>query len=252
MISLSPQRLWLLITALALLASPVLAFGVSDGATRHAPWHPTVSVNELEYRIPADRGRDEIGWDALLRIGDDLHGIELDSEGDAVVDGPDSVGTDTELLYSRKLGAHWRAKAGLEYVNSWTEDEYSDLWSGVLKLGWTELPSVSLTHTLYLSENGDALFEIEADHQLNIRKRLSLESGIDWVLAGQDVPERGLASGTTETEIDFLLVYDHRHSFAPYLGLRYIGALGGTRDIIQAAGDDPDQLFLLLGTRISF
>ena len=141
---------------------------------------------------------------------------------------------------------------GLEYVNSWSSDDYTDLWSGVLAADFDPGNGFTIAHTLYLSEAGDALFEVEVDYLLAVTETLALESRADLVMAPRDIPQRAIESGATETELDLLLVHEGSGDLSPYIGLRYIAGLGGTRDLAEAAGEDTEELFLLIGTRIRF
>lgn len=217
-----------------------------------APWETSIALDELEYRVPTHGGRDEIGWGVGARIGNDLEGVAVSFEGDGIADGPYSLATDTELLYTRSLGESWESLIGVEYVNSWSSDDYTDRWSGVLAADFDADNGITVAHTLYLSEDGDALFEIEVDHLFSITEKLALESGIDLVLAPSDISQRSIEAGATSTELDLLLVHDGERRFAPYMGLRYIASLGATRDLVEATGGNTEELMLLLGTRVRF
>lgn len=245
----SPLPVLALTAAFVIAHTPLAMAG--PGATS-GPWDTSFTVDELEYRAPLHGGRDEIGWGLGARFGNDLEGVELTFEGDSITDGSDSLGTDTELLYTRSLGEKWEGQIGVEYVNSWSSDDYTDLWSGVLVADFDPGNGFTIGHTLYLSEAGDALVEVEVDYLLSVSETLALESGVDLVIAPDDIPQRGIKSGATETELDLLLVHEGSDDMSPYIGLRYIAALGGTRDLAEAAGEDTQELFLLIGTRIRF
>jgi copper resistance protein B len=109
-----------------------------------------------------------------------------------------------------------------------------------------------LDNALYLSEDGDITFEIEAEYDLRITQRLVLQPRAEMGFAFQDIPERSLGAGMTDVKIDLRLRYEIKRGFAPYFGVRSRFLVGETDNIAEATGEDSEQLFFLAGFRFAF
>ena len=208
-------------------------------------------VEQLEYRL-ADGGRDRLGWEAQGWIGYDLDRFWWKSEGEAVFDGPDEGESETDLLYSRLITPFWSAQVGVQYAVEWEPGDTSDRWSGVLALQGLAPGRVELDASLYVSEDGDATAEVEAEYNLRITQRLVLQPRAELGFAAQDVEERGLGAGITDASLDLRLRYEVRRELAPYLGVRYRLLLGETGNLARDAGIDTEQLFFFAGLRVAF
>ena len=208
---------------------------------------------QLEYRIAAeDEPSDHLGWEAQGWIGGDFHKFWWKNEGEAAFDGPDEWEMETDLLYSRLITPFWDVQIGAQYANAWHEDDYEDRWSGVIALQGLAPYKFELDQSLYLSEDGDFTFEIEAEYDLRITQRLVLQPRAEIGIAFQDVPERDLGAGMTDVKLDLRLRYEIKRGFAPYVGVRSQFLVGETDNIAEAHGEDSEQLFFLTGFRFAF
>ena len=146
---------------------------------------------QLEYRVATDDGTaDHLGWKAQGWIGGDFNKFWWKNEGEAVFDGSDEGEPETDLLYSRLIRPFWDFQVGVQYANDWHRDDYEDRWSGVIALQGLAPYKFELDNSLYISEDGDATFGIEAEYNLRITQRLVLQPRAEMGFAFQDIPER--------------------------------------------------------------
>jgi copper resistance protein B len=219
--------------------------------------HDTLNVftlfEQLEYRVATDdETADHLGWEAQGWIGGDFNKFRWKNEGTAVFDGPDEGGSETDLLYSRLITPFWDFQVGVQYANEWRNDDYDDRWSGVIALQGLAPYKFELDHSLYISEDGDVTFEIEAEYDLRITQRLVLQPRAEMGFAFQDIPERSLGAGMTDVKLDLRLRYEIKREFAPYFGVRSQFLVGETDSIAEASGEDSEPLFFLAGFRFAF
>lgn len=106
--------------------------------------------------------------------------------------------------------------------------------------------------TLFLSNKGDMTARAEAEYDLRITQKLILQPRVEAELSAQDIPELGLGWGLTNASVGARLRYQLSPLFAPYAGVEFERAFGGTRDYRKAEGDNSGDLNLLVGVRAWF
>lgn len=191
-------------------------------------------IEQLEYRIADDSTRDRLGWEAQGWIGGDTNKFWWKNEGEAVFESKDEGETETDLLYSRLISPFWNLQIGAQYANEWSSDEYEDRWSGVIALQGLAPYKFELDNSLYISEDGDVTYELEAEYNVYMTQRLILQPRTELGVAAQDIPSRELGAGITDISLDLRLRYEIKREFAPYIGIRYQSLLGETMDIADS------------------
>ena len=209
-------------------------------------------IDQLEYRISNDSTRDRLGWDAQGWIGDDLNKFWWKSEGESVFEGSDEGESETDLLYSRLISPFWNFQVGVQYANEWVSGEYEDRWSGVIGLQGLSPYKFELDNALYISEDGDVTYALEAEYNVYITQRLILQPRTEIGVAAQDISSRELGAGITDINLDLRLRYEIKREFAPYIGIRYQSLVGETMDIADSMGNETEQLYFLTGLRLAF
>lgn len=207
---------------------------------------------QLEYRVATDGTPDHLGWEAQGWIGGDFNKFWWKNEGEAVFDGREEGETETDLLYSRLITPFWNFQIGAQYANAWTTDHYDDRWSGVIALQGLAPYKFELDNSLYISQDGDVTFALEAEYNVRITQRLVLQPRAELGFAFQDIPERDLGAGMTDANLDLRLRYEVKREFAPYIGVRYRLLVGDTHGLAESAGRDTEQLYFLAGVQIAF
>lgn len=209
-------------------------------------------IELLEYRVAADDTRDHLGWEAQGWAGGDRNKFWWKNEGEAVFEGNDEGETETDLLYARLITPFWSFQVGAQYANEWNGDGYADRWSGVIAMQGLAPYKFEIDSSLYVSEDGDATFEFEAEYDLRVTQRLVVQPLVGLGIAFQDVPERDLGSGLTDVNFDIRLRYEFRRELAPYVGIRYQTLVGDTEERAEMAGRDTGQMFVVGGLRFAF
>ncbi len=207
---------------------------------------------QLEYRISDDSTRDRLGWEAQGWIGGDINKFWWKNEGEAVFESKDEGETETDLLYSRLITPFWNFQIGVQYANEWVSSQYDDRWSGVVALQGLAPYKFELDNSLYLSEDGDVTYALEAEYNIYVAQRLILQPRTELGIAAQDISSRELGAGLTDIKLDLRLRYEIKREFAPYIGIRYQSLLGETKDIADSMGNETEQLYFLAGLRLAF
>ena len=207
---------------------------------------------QLELRLPDDDTRDRLGWEAQGWYGGALHKFWWKNEGETVTEGPSSAETETDLLYSRLVTPFWSLQAGVQLAQEWEEGASEELWSGVVALQGLAPYKFELDQSLYFSEDGDVILEIEGEYDLRITQRWVFQPRAELGFSAQDVPERSLGSGMTDAALDLRSRYEFKRELASYLGVRYRFLVGETEDLAEAAGEDTGQFEVLAGLRFAF
>jgi len=202
-------------------------------------------VDRLEARI--QDGRDGYAWDAEAWHGGDIDKIWLKTEGEGAFGGAIEA-AEVQALWSHAIGPFFDLQAGLRYDIRPRPDR-GHLVLGVQGLApyWFEVDAAA-----FLSENGDLTARVEGEYDQRITQRLILQPRVEFDLAAQDVPELGIGSGLSTAELGLRLRYQIEPRFAPYVGVEYERAFGGTADFRRAAGDEVGGFGLLVGLRAWF
>ena len=81
---------------------------------------------------------------------------------------------------------------------------------------------------------------------------LVLQPLVELSLYGKSIPERGIGAGLSAAETGLRLRYEVRREFAPYVGVVWERAYGGTADFRRAESGDVDDTRIVAGVRIWF
>lgn len=185
---------------------------------------------------------DETVWDVQGWIGDDLRKLWVKAEGER----EDSTSeSELQLLYSRAWTPFFDWQVGVRH--DFQPESRTQLVAGVQGLApqWFEIDSA-----LFLSDHGDLSARVEVEYDLLLTQRLVLQPRLEVEVSASDVPEIGVGSGLTQTELGLRLRYEWHRKFAPYIGLNWTRLYGGTGDLAVSAGGDDNELSALLGVRL--
>ena len=104
----------------------------------------------------------------------------------------------------------------------------------------------------FLSDKGDFTARAEAEHDARVTRNLVLQPRIELDFAFQDILRERLGSGLTTAELGLRLRYEILPNFAPYVGVSYDRAFGGTRRLLRVEGEDVGGLSVVSGLRVWF
>ena len=202
-------------------------------------------VDRLETRIHG--GKDEYRWDAQAWVGGDIDKLWLKTEGEGSFGGALEK-SEVQALWSHAIDPWFDLQLGVRH-DLRPKRERTHLVLGVQGLApyWFEIDAAA-----FLSNKGDVTARLEAEYDQRITQKLILQPRIEFDVAAQDVPELGVGSGLSTAEAGLRLRYEIVPEFAPYVGVEYERAFGGTAEFRRTAGDKAGGWTLLVGIRTWF
>ncbi|HEY0647169.1 copper resistance protein B [Phenylobacterium sp.] len=202
-------------------------------------------IDVLEVR--PDKGPDGYAWEGEFRYGGDVNRLVVKSEGEGAF-GEHLEEAEIQALYSRAIGPNFDLQAGVRQdFQPRPRRTYATVGVEGLAPYWFEVEGA-----LFLSNKGDVSARFEGSYDLRFTQRLILEPRVEVNLEAQDVPELGVGAGLSDAEVGLRLRYEIRREFAPYVGVHYERKFGDTADFARAAGEDRDDLRVVLGVRAWF
>ena len=206
----------------------------------------TFRADRFEYRSFDDG--EVLLWDVQGWIGRDYNKLYFESEGEYSLDEDSFESVQTELLYGRAISSFWDFRAGLRYdFEPSPERAFAVVGVQGLAPQWFEVDA-----NLYLSEDGDLSFGMEAEYDILLTQRLVLQPRMELEIAAQDVEEYGTYAGFTGVELGLRLRYEYVPNFAPYVGVGYERKIGETGRMAREEGENPGSTSLLLGVSFWF
>lgn len=191
-------------------------------------------------------GDSSVAWDAQASYGGDFDRAVFKTEGD--VERGDLGEASHELLWSHATSAFWNAQLGVRHDGG-AGPGRDWIAFGVQGLApyWFEIDA-----TAYLGDAGRTALGIEADYELLLTQKLILQPRLAVTAYRKDDAARGIGPGLSEVSAGVRLRYEIRREFAPYIGVEWSGAFGGTADYARATGDDAKQTQAVAGVRFWF
>ena len=226
-------------------ADRIAAFPQVTGHAAHdEAVHSYWLIDRLE-TWDADEGSG-LGWEALSWIGTDLDRLWLRSEGERVDSGIESA--NFEVLYGRSVSRWWDVVAGVRH--DFGEDPSQTFAAfGVMGLSPYKFEIEAMA---YVGQSGQTAARLEAEYDTLLTNRLILQWQAEVDLYGKDDELRGIGSGLSTLEAGLRLRYEFTRKFAPYIGLAWERAFGGTADFRRESFDDINETRLVAGVRIWF
>lgn len=221
-------------------AFPDLAHGM-----HHAPERNSFMIFDRLEAVDLDHGRGE-AWEAQAWIGSDLNRLWLRSEGER--ERGHTEGADLEVLYGRSVTPWWDVVAGLKHD---FKPGRSRDWAAFGVQGLAPY-KFEVSATAYLGESGATAATVEAEYEVLLTNRLILQPRVEVEACGKDDPARGIGSGLSTVEAGLRLRYEFTRRFAPYLGVAWERAYGGTADHRRDDGEPVEDTHLVAGLRLWF
>lgn len=221
-------------------AFPELARGMAHAAESN--WY--LLFDRLE-AVDLDHGTGE-AWEAQAWFGSDLNRLWLRSEGERERGHTESA--NLEALYGRSISPWWDVVAGVKHD---FKPGDSQTWAAFGVQGLSPY-KFEVSATAYLGESGRTAANIEAEYELLLTNRLILQPLVELDFHGKDDPRRGVGSGLSTGEAGLRMRYEFTRRFAPYVGVVYERAFGGTADLRRDEGEDVDDTRFVAGVRVWF
>jgi len=202
-------------------------------------------ADRLEYQ---GGQRDSLLWDVQGWYGGDIHKIWIKSEGDYSLGANQIEEAEVQLLYSRAISPFFDLQTGIRQ-DLGSGDKPTGAVLGIQGLApyWFEIDAAA-----YVSNEGDFTAGIEVEYELLLTQRLILQPRAGLDIAFQDIESLGIGSGLSQVEVGARLRYEIKRELAPYIGISWNQALGGTADYARAEGDDTESVSIVTGLRLWF
>lgn len=226
-------------------ADRAAAFPALSHHMRHAPAvNSYLLINRLE-AVEVEHGSAQ-AWEAQGWVGTDTDRLWLRSEGEREHGRTESA--DLEALYGRAISPWWDLVAGVKHDFA---PAGSQTWAAIGVQGLSPY-KFEVAATAYVGESGRTALNLEAEYELLLTNRLILQPLVEIELSGRDDPQRGLGSGLSSVEAGLRLRYEISRRFAPYVGVTWERAFGGTADYRRDAGESVEDTRLVAGLRLWF
>nr|WP_166258399.1 copper resistance protein B [Marinobacter salicampi] len=235
------------------LASPATTWAAPSDGGHNAHRHTVnsfwgVSLEEFEYRY-SDSDDEVAVWDGDAFFGSDELKFRwiFSGEWEEAHDAFESL--ENQFVVQTPISDFFDAKAGVRIDTPEGPDRvYGVLGINGLAPYWFEVDS-----NLYVSDEGDASIDLDAEYELLLTNRLILSASLDVLVALSSDREIGLGKGLSSTETGLRLGYDLiDRSFSPYLGIVHERKYGDTADIARTSGGSKEDWFAVVGARLMF
>ena len=231
---------------------PVLTDADREAARPPTHAHP-VHDNTVHYKVlfnrlegfDADHGAGQ-AWEGQAWIGTDTDRLWLRSEGERADGRTESA--DVEVLYGGPVSAWWDVVAGVRHD---FQPGGSQDWAAIGVVGLAPY-KFEVEATAYIGRSGRTAARIEAEYELLLTNRLILQPLVEANLYGKDDEGRGVGSGLSTMEAGLRLRYEFHRQFAPYIGVVYERAFGGTADFREMSGAARSDTRVVAGVRVWF
>ncbi|WP_323751017.1 copper resistance protein B [Marinobacter sp.] len=242
------SQFWL--SALVLMPGLAAAQGmIEDDTERKQPlkiWG--VQFEEFEYRYSDDD--EEWGvWNGDFFYGTDDLKIRWLSKGEYAIEEQGYEGLENQVVGQIPISTFFDAKAGVRFDTPEGPDRtYAVLGVSGLAPQWFEIDA-----SLYVSDEGDASAELDAEYELLLTNHWILAATVDASIAFSEDRQIGIGKGLVSTETGLRLSYDLiDRSFSPYLGVVHERKYGDSADFAESEGSSTEDWFVAVGARISF
>ena len=204
-----------------------------------------VLSDRLETRY-ADEA-DTYVWDLQGWYGGDYNRLWIKTEGEAA-HGKSPESAELQVLFSRRFAPFWDWQVGIrhDFEPSPTRSQL------VLSLQGVVPYEIEWDSALFISDEGEVTARIEAEYDLRITQRLIAQPRLELNVAGADIPELGLGSGITSTELGIRLRYEFKRELAPYIGVSWEKRHGDTADFARLGGEPTSVTSVVVGIRAWF
>jgi copper resistance protein B len=188
---------------------------------------------------------DTLQWDMQGWLGYDRDRLWFKTEGEHATNADGADHSEVQLLYGRAVSPYWDLQAGLRRDDAGSASRtYSVLGVQGLAPYWFEVDAAA-----FLSEQGNLSARVEAEYELRFTQKLLLQPRLELNYSFADDPVLGVGDGMSEASLGLRLRYEWHREFAPYVGVEWSRAFGGTADLLHAAGEDQEESRVVAGLR---
>ena len=228
--------------ALAGALAPAILFASPASAE---PYFWGVQAEQLEYRVNDDD--DILAWDFDAFFGKDELRFVWRSEAEYDTDEGAFETLENQARLQFPVSDFFDAVVGARVdTPSGPDRAYGVLGLHGLAQQWFEVDA-----DLFVSD--DPLFRFEVEYEGLITNRVILTPSVEVDLPFTDDKDIGAGAWGPKLEVGARLSYDLiDRAIAPYIGVHYERLFGKSGDLARDEGEDRDEIFFVVGTRILF
>ncbi|HEX5419050.1 MAG TPA: copper resistance protein B [Gammaproteobacteria bacterium] len=205
-----------------------------------------LKLDELEY-MDSRQGADGTFIEGEGWYGKDVNKLWLKAEGEGESGALQQLRT--EALWNRAATPFWSTQLGVRYDSGEGPDR---TWAALGVEGLAPY-RFEADASVYFGQNSRSAARFELAYEaLLTTQRLILQPRLEVNLYGKDDPQRGIGSGLSDAQFGLRLRYEVKREIAPYIGLVYRRRYGDTARFARAEGEQPNELQVVAGLRISF
>lgn len=236
------------LTFLATISSGVTAQSVLERDEQTARTFWGVQLEELEYRY-SDNDDEIAVWDGDAYFGTDELKFRWLTSGEYGIEEQSYEKLENQLVLQTPISNFFDAKAGVRFdTPEGPNRTYGVIGIAGLAPYWFEIDA-----NVYVSNEGDALADLDAEYELLLTNRLILAASLDTTVAFSEDREIGVGKGLNSTELGLRLSYDViDRAVAPYIGVVHERKYGDTKDLAEASGGSTEDWFAVVGARLMF
>lgn len=225
-----------------LAAFPEVAGHAAHDRAIHSFW----LLDRLEGWNADDGAGAGIGWEAIGWVGTDLDRAWLRTEGEHT-DGAVESG-EIEVLYGHSVSPWWELVAGVRHDFG---EGPSQTFAAIGLMGLAP-QKFEVEATAYIGQSGQTAARLEVEYDTLLTNRLILQWQAEAEFHGKDDARRGIGSGLGTVEAGLRLRYEFTRKFAPYIGVAWERAFGGTADLRSKEFEEIDDARFVAGLRVWF
>ncbi len=238
-------------TALLLSVAPAMLAQANDDmavAAHSAGAQWGVGVEKFEYRYSdSDEDMAVIEGDAFYGTDELKFRWLFEGEWEEAHDAWETV--ENQFVAQTPVDDFWDAKAGIRLDTP----EGPDRVYGVLGLTGLAPYWFEIDTNLYVSDEGDASVDFEAEYELLITNYWILSATFESLLAFSEDREIGVGKGLNSTEVGLRLSYDLiDRAFSPYIGVVHERKYRDTADLARDSGGSTEDWLAVVGARVMF
>ncbi|MBL6748889.1 MAG: copper resistance protein B [Nevskia sp.] len=201
-------------------------------------------VDQLEF--VHSREGNGVAWDIHDSYGGDQQKLLVRTEG-AVAKSSADFTTGAEALWWRGWTPFWGTVLGLR--QEFGPGAHTQAAFGVEGLApyWFDMEA-----TAYVAEDGRLSARLKGGYDVLITNRLVLTPEAETNLFSRSDDKRGVGAGVANLELSLRLRYEFSRKFAPYIGVDWDRAVGGTvgRRLGEGTGEPVSNTQLVAGVRM--
>lgn len=186
-------------------------------------------------------------WDAIGRVGNNIHRLYLETEGEFNSDKGHFKKSRNEILYGYAIAPFWDIQGG--YRRDFIADK-DDRDFAVFSFQGMAPFEFEVDAASYLSSDGDISAILEVEYSFLLTQRTQVIPRFEAEASVQQVKEYNIGRGLNGFELGLRISHQIIREFAPYIGVSWERKTFGTKDLLEDVGEETSEGIFLIGVRM--